>query len=286
MRKVADRLRAYFVLTPATFWLVVFFLVPLGIVLFYSFLQKGDYGAIEYVFNVQNYLKIFNPLYGKVFVRSLLLALATEVLCIVLAYPFAYWLAMYGGRKSGFLLFLFVIPSWTSYLVRIYGWMFLLRDTGLVNKLLMKIGLISEPLTLLYNSVAVIIGIVYSYFTFMLLPLYASLSNLDPSVLEAASDLGANPFWRFFKVTLPLTTGGIMAGTILVGVPAIGEFVVPDLLGGAKVTMVGNLIESKFMGTFDWPFGSALAIVLAIIMITAVVLYIRKGGEGALERLV
>jgi ABC-type spermidine/putrescine transport system permease subunit I len=193
---------------------------------------------------------------------------------------------MYGGKKSGFLLFLFVIPSWTSYLVRIYGWMFLLRDTGLVNNLLLKLGIISEPLTLLYNSVAVTVGIVYSYFTFMLLPLYASLDNLDPSVLEAASDLGANPFWRFFKVTLPLTTGGIMAGTILVGVPAIGEFVVPDLLGGAKVTMVGNLIESKFLGTFDWPFGSALAIILATIMVIAVVIYIRRGAKGALERLV
>jgi spermidine/putrescine transport system permease protein len=204
----------------------------------------------------------------------------------LIAYPLAYWISFYGGRRKGMLLFLLIIPSWTSFLVRIYGWMFLLRDTGLINHILMSLHIIKSPLSMMYNPAAVIIGMVYDYFTFMLLPLYAAMDRLEPAVLEAAADLGANPIQRFFKVTLPLTKGGLASGTILVGVPAIGEFLVPDLLGGAKVTMVGNLIEGKFLEFNDWPFGSALAFVLAAVMIIAVVIYLRIGGKEALERLV
>ncbi len=270
---------------PAALWLLVFFLLPIGFVLYFSFLTKGDYGVILHQFTLENYGRIFDPIYTPVLIRSIGLAGVTIVSTILLSYPLAYWLAFH-SEHSHFLLFLFVVPTWTSYLLRIYGWMFLLRDTGLLNNVMIEMGLIDGPITLLYNNFAVALGITYSYITFMLLPLYSSLNNLDRSVLEAAADLGANPFWRFVKVTLPMSTGGLMAGTILVGVPALGEFIVPQLLGGAKVNLIANVIESRFVQTFDWPFGSAMAILLAVIVVSCVLLYMRLSRQGALERIV
>lgn len=286
MANLFKRFRPYAFITPALGWLLIFFVLPLFFVLYFSFLQKGAYGAIIYEFSLQNYIRVFDPIYRRVFYRSVILAGVTIVFCMILAYPLAYWLAFYTDRARQFLLFMFVVPTWTSYLVRIYGWMFLLRDTGLINNFMIQMGLIEQPISLLYNHFAVALGISYSYITFMLLPLYSSLTNLDQSVLEAAYDLGANPFERFFRVTLPMTSGGLMAGTILVGVPALGEFIVPQLLGGAKVNLIANLIESRFIDTFDWPLGSAMAIILAIVVITGVLIYMRISRKGALERIV
>jgi spermidine/putrescine transport system permease protein len=278
--------QAAIMLTPAVVALVVFFLLPLGFILFYSFLIRGDYGAIIYDFSLNNYRQLLNPIYFRTFLRSFGVMLATTGLSLLFAYPLAYWLAFYGGRLRGLLLFLIVVPSWTSELVRIYAWMFLLRDNGVVNALLINLGIFDEAVRMLFTPTAVIIGMVYSYFSFMLLPLYASLDRLDPSVLEAAADLGATPLRRLVKVTLPLTKGGILSGTVLVAVPAVGDYIVPDLLGGARVTMIGNLIEDKFLGFFDWPFGSAISLVLAALVVISVLIYIRVAGKGAIERLI
>lgn len=295
MKEIGRRISAYgrkpggqaaIMLSPAVLCLLVFFLLPLSIILFYSFLTRGDYGAILYDFTLKNYKQLLNPIYFRTFIRSFGVMLATTGISLVFAYPLAYWLAFYGGRMRGLLLFLIVVPSWTSELVRIYAWMFLLRDGGLVNAQLLNLGIIDSAIRMLFTPSAVIIGMVYSYFSFMLLPLYASLDRLDRSVLEAAADLGANPFRRLVKVTLPLTKGGILSGTVLVAVPTVGEYIVPDLLGGAKVTMIGNLIEDKFLGFFDWPFGSAISLVLAALVVVSVLIYIRVTGKGAIERLI
>ena len=278
--------QAAIMLSPAVLILLVFFLLPLGFILFYSFLTRGDYGAILYDLSLKNYRQLLDPIYFPTFIRSFGIMLVTTGVSLIFAYPLAYWLAFYAGRMRGLLLFLIVVPSWTSELVRIYAWMFLLRDGGLVNAQLMNLGLIDEAIRMLFTPSAVIIGMVYSYFSFMLLPLYASLDRLDRSVLEAAADLGANPLRRLIKVTLPLTKGGILSGTVLVAVPAVGDYIVPDLLGGARVNMIGNLIEDKFLGFFDWPFGSAISLVLAAMVVASVLIYIRIAGKGAIERLI
>lgn len=278
--------QAAIMLSPAVLALVVFFLLPLGFILFYSFLTRGDYGAIIYEFSLNNYKQLLNPVFFRTFLRSFGIMLATTGLSLLFAYPLAYWLAFYGGKRRGLLLFLIVVPSWTSELVRIYAWMFLLRDNGLVNAQLVNLGIVDSAIRLLFSPTAVVIGMVYTYFSFMLLPLYASLDRLDPSVLEAAADLGASPLRRLIRVTLPLTKGGILSGTVLVAVPAVGDYIVPDLLGGARVSMIGNLIEDKFLGFFDWPSGSAVSLVLAALVVISVLIYIRIAGKGAIERLI
>ena len=265
-------------LSPSAFWLLIFTVIPVGIVVYYSFLTRGAWGTIEYTFTFDSYRQVIDPLFLKIFVRSFYLAAGTVVFCLMAGYMIAYWIAFYGGKHKNLLLFLVILPFWTSYLVRIYSWMLLLSDHGLINTFLTAGNLIDAPLPLLHNQYSVVVGLVYTYLPFMILPLFASLDRLDRSVLEAAADLGATARERFFKVTVPLTKGGMLSGSVLVFVPSIGEFLVPELLGGAKAMMVGKFIAMKFLGLRHWPLGSAFSLLLLTLILILLFFYMRVGG--------
>ncbi len=264
---------------PSLFWLIVFFALPLVIVFVYSFLKRGPYGQIVWEFNLQNYVRFFDPLYLRIFARSFRIAGITTAVCFLLGYPMAYWIATRPPRWRNTLLLLLMIPFWTNFLVRTYAWILILRDTGLINNALMGLGLISEPLPLFGTDLAVIIGLVYGWFPDMVLPCYAAVERLDHSLVEAAQDLGANELRAFLRVVFPLTLPGIIAGSILVFIPSLGAYVTPDLLGGAKSVMIGNVIQSQFLSVRDYPFGSAFSFVLMAMMLLATLLYFRVGGR-------
>jgi spermidine/putrescine transport system permease protein len=264
---------------PSLFWLIVFFALPLLIVFVYSFLKRGPYGQIVWEFNLQNYVRFFDPLYLKIFARSFKIAGLTTLLCFLLGYPMAYWLATRPPRWRNTLLLLLMIPFWTNFLVRTYAWILILRDTGLVNNVLTGLGLISQPLPLFGNDFAIVIGLVYAWFPDMVLPCYAAVERLDFSLVEAAQDLYANEWRAFARVVFPLTLPGIVAGSILVFIPSLGAYVTPDLLGGAKSVMIGNVIQSQFLTVRDYPFGSAFSFVLMALMLVATLLYFRVGGR-------
>jgi len=271
---------------PISLWIVLFVISPLGVILYFSFLKVGPVGQIVPTFTLENYLTLFKGAYGIILLRSLLFAFGTNMICLLIGYPLAYWIVRYGGKLKIILLFLVIMPSWTCYLIRLYALKTLVGHTGLINSALLNLGLISSPLEMLYNPTAVMIGLVYSWLPFMVLPIYASLEGIDPSLLEAAVDLGATPLRRFFTVTLPLTKGGIFAGTILVFIPSLGEWLVPLLLGGAKVMMVGNLVEHHFIKLGNIPMGSSIAAALTAIVLLIMYLSIKVGGEEALERII
>lgn len=254
-------------LFPAGFWLFFFFLVPLGIVLAYSFAQRGVYGGIEWAFSLENYARALDPLYVKILWRSLGMALFTTIFCLVCGYPFAYFIAFAPARLKNLLLILLIIPFWTNFLIRTYAWIVILQEEGLINSLLLSIGVIRQPLNLLYTPTSVMLGMVYGYLPFMVLPLYSSLEKLQPALLEASMDLGANRLKTFLHVTLPLTAPGIAAGIVLVFIPTIGEFIIPDILGGAKTVLIGNLITNQFLTARDWPFGAAITFIVVLFVL-------------------
>lgn len=265
-------------LLPPTLWLVIFFIIPLIIVLIYSFLERGTYGGVTWEFTLRNYQRLANDLYLNIFVRSLGLAALTTLICLIIGYPLAFFIATASRRWRNLLLFLVIIPFWTNFLVRTYAWMIILRSEGLINTLLQSLNLIQEPLNLLFTPLAVIIGLIYGYLPFMILPLYASIERLNFSFVEAAQDLGANDIKTFFRIILPLTSPGIIAGSILVFIPALGAFITPDILGGAKTVMIGNLIQNQFLQARHWPFGSALSMGLMILVLIPVILYFRSSN--------
>ncbi len=262
--------------------LIFLFGVPLILVLAVSFASRGTYGGIEWVGTLGNYTSIADSLYLRIFWRSLWLAVLTTVICLVMGFPLAYVIARAPKRWQGVLLFLVIIPFWTNFLVRTYAWMFILRTEGLLNTALMSLGLIHEPLNLLFTDTAVLIGLVYGYLPFMVLPLYAALERLDRSLVEAAWDLYAKPVQVFTKVVLPLSKPGVIAGCVLVFIPSLGAYVTPDLLGGARTMMIGNLIQHQYLVVRDWPFGSALSFVLMAGVLAAVLYYLRAGGARSL----
>lgn len=266
-------------ISPVTFWIVIFFVFPLLYILLVSFANRGIYGGIEYAFTMDNYVKFFDPLYLSVLWNSLFLAGFTTVVCIIFGYPFAYIIARSPKKYRNLLLMLVIVPFWTNSLVRTYAWIVLLRTEGVINVFLMKLGIISEPLAMLYNQGAVMIGLTYTLFPFMVLPLYASIEQLDRSLLEASSDLGAKPWQTFMRVTVPLTFPGIVAGSLLTFIPSLGLFFIPDLMGGSKSLLIGNLIRNQFLTARDWPFGSAVSIILMILTLLFILIYLRSGGN-------
>jgi spermidine/putrescine transport system permease protein len=266
--------QAWVLLAPGGFWLLLFFLVPLLIMFVYSFMPRGIYGGVEPGFTLEHYARFFDPLYLEVLQRTFLWSVACTVICLVLGYPVAY-LIVRGGRWRNILLFLVVLPFWTSFLVRTFAMIFLMRDTGLINNWLLKLGVIGQPWSILYTPFAVMAGLVYGFLPFMILPIYASLEKLDPSLLEAAEVLGARPRARFRKVTLPLSMPGVVAGCLLVFIPALGSFLTSDLLGGAKQMMIGNLVQNQFSSARNWPFGSAASFIVMALVLAAVMIYLR-----------
>lgn len=271
-------------ISPIFIWMTCFFVAPIILITLISFFTRGQYGEVVYKFTFDNYVRLVNPLYVKIFFNSLLISLATTLLCLFLGFPFAYFIARASKKYRGILMLLIILPFWTNSLVRTYAMMMLMRTEGLINYLLMNLHIISEPLKLLYNNTAVLIGMVYMMFPFMVLPLYSSIEKMDFSLLDAASDLGASPAEAFMKVTLPLTKGGIVSGCMLVFVPTLGYFFIPDLMGGSKVILISNLIKNQFLSSRNWPLGSAISVVLIIVMFLMIKLYSSLGGnKGKLE---
>ncbi len=268
-------------LGPGLFWLTVFFLVPLLIVFVYSFLERGLYGGVQLKFTLESYRRFFDPLYLNIFKRTFVLSILTTIICLLIGYPMAYAIAR-SGKWKDLLLFMVILPFWTSLLVRTYAMIFLMRDTGLINTWLLDLGILKQPLTLLYTEQAVLVGLVYGSLPFMILPVYASIEKLDLSLLEAAEVLGARPVARFFRVTVPLTLPGIIAGSLLVFIPALGSFLGPDLMGGAKHMMIGNLVQNQFGAARNWPFGSAISFMLMAVVLISMMIYLRVQGREAL----
>ena len=270
-------------LTPVTIWLGLFFLVPLLFILAYSFGTSGIYGGITLGFNPGNYLRVFDPLYLEIVGRTLVIALINTFLCLLLGYPLAYFIAFKGGSRKNLLILLVMIPFWTSLLLRAYAWVVILGGNGIANRALQFLGITDGPVNLIFTPQAVTMGMVYSYLPFMILPLYAALEKFDVRLKEAAQDLGASRWDTFWRVTFPLSMPGVIAGSILVFIPSAGEFVIPNLLGGARTVLVGNLIQQQFLLARDWAFGSALAMMLAALLVGAIMFYVRKVGTDKLE---
>ena len=271
------KLRTWFLL-PAWLTMAVLFAAPFVIVLAYSFLTRGVYGGLELPWTAESYRRLFDPLYLAILWRSFAMALAATALCLLLAFPAALFIAR-TARHKNFYLQLVMLPFWTSFLVRTYAWIFLLRDTGLFNTALQALGIIHAPLPLLYNDGAVLLGLVYGYLPFMVLPIYATLERLDPALVEAAADLGARPLATVFRIVVPLSRPGIAAGSVLVFIPCLGAYLTPDLLGGGRTVMVGNLVQNQFTTARDWPFGAAVSIALMALVTLLLAVYLRRQSE-------
>lgn len=266
---------------PSAF-LLVFFLVPLLIMVVYSFLTPGLYGGVEWEFSHLNYGRIlgwadtkyerFDPVYLWIFLRSLRLAGLTVLTCLAISYPAAFWISRMRPTQRNLAMFLVTLPFFVSLIVRLFAWVLILRPTGFLNQGLMALGLTSAPMEFLYTNFAVIIGMTYVFIPFTFLPLYASVEKLDVNQIEASSDLGATRLQTFLKVILPATLPGIAGGAVITFIPALGNFIVPSVLGGAKVVMIGNLIEQQFLSARNWPFGAALAmLVMAAVLVLLLV---------------
>jgi spermidine/putrescine transport system permease protein len=269
------RPRGGWLLLSNALWASLFFLIPLCIIVIYSFLPIDDNGNATTGFTLDNYVQLNDPLYIHIFWRSIAMSLGSTVCCLLLGYPLAYFMAMQAGRFKNLCLLLVIVPFWTSFLIRTYGWIILLSPNGLLTGVLRALHMITQPLDILYTPLSVMLGMTYSYLPLMVFPLYVSLEKVDRRVLEAARDLYADGWSAFRRVTLPLSLPGIVAGSLLVGIPSTGEFLIPDLLGGSRTEMIGNAISDQFTQAFDWPFGSAMSLVMMIILLGAIVLYLR-----------
>ncbi len=279
-----SRFAGYRLLLPGLLWTTVFCLLPILVVLAVSLATRGTYGGVLWEFSLDNYCDLLHPLYGRIFGQSLLLAGATTGLCLVLGFPLAYYIARMPPRRQALWLIFIMIPFWTNFLVRTYAWIFILRTEGLLNTVLLQLHLISTPLDLLYSNEAVLVGLVYGYLPFMVLPLYAAIERIDPALIEAAWDLYADRWSLFRRVLLPLTKPGIIAGCVLVFIPSLGAFLTPDLLGGARSMMVGNLIQHEYLVARDWPLGSALSIALMLIVMGSLLWYVNAQSPQAGDR--
>ena len=273
-------LRRWF-LTPTWLVLALLFFAPMAIIVVYSLLTRGAYGGVTNEWTTENYVRLADLLYGVILLRTLTLSIVATALCLLLGFPLALFIARAEKRKNLYLQ-LVMVPFWTSFLVRTYAWMFLLRDTGLFNSTLLASGVIREPLPLLYNSGAVLLGLVYTYLPFVVLPLFATLEKMDKSLLEAAADLGARPLEIVTRVVIPLCAPAFRAGAVLVFIPCLGAFLTPDLLGGGKTVMAGNLIQNQFTTARDWPFGSAVSLILMAIVLVMLIIGMRRQGEDLL----
>jgi spermidine/putrescine transport system permease protein len=267
-------------ISPTMLYLTIFMLIPLLLVVILSCLTRGTYGNVVYKLNLNNYTRLIDGLYLRILWYSLWTALVTTVASIVIGYPLAYYIARIPAKQRSLYLFLILIPFWTNFIIRIYAWIMILRTEGFLNSLPLHIGLIKIPLDILYTPLAVQIGMIYEFLPFMVLPLFTSLEKIEIAQLEAAADLGARPLRAFLRITLPLSVPGMIAGSILVFIPAMGMFVVPDLMGGAKTILVGNLIRNQFLTSRDWPFGSAASMLLLLLTLVVTLIYTRKAGFG------
>ncbi len=270
------------ILIPPALWLGVLFVAPLLVVFVYSFFERGTYGELVPALSPDNYVRAMDPLYLATLWRSVRLSLIATGISLMVGFPLAWHISERSESVKKVLLVLLLVPFWTNFLVRTYAWIFILRTEGLLNSTLMGMGLITQPIDILFTETAVVIGLVYTYLPFMVLPIYVNAEKLDRRLLEAARDLGATSTRAFRHVILPLTRPGIVSGCILVFVPCLGAYITPDLLGGSKSLMIGNLIQMQFLSARDWPFGAALSFLLMAIVLTA--LYISSKAQAEANR--
>ncbi len=275
----ANTLPALITVGPVTLIMVLLIAVPLIYVAVMSFCSIDEFYNVTFKFTLQNYVRLANADYLKIYAQSIAIALITTIICILVGYPFSYIIARTKSRKKKILYMLVIIPFWTNSLIRIYGWRNFLGSSGLLNGLLMKIGLVSQPVDFLYKQGTTILGMVYCLIPFMILPLYTAIEKLDDSLLEASSDLGARPVSTFFEVILPLTSSGIFSGSLMVFIPCLGYFFVSDILGGGNSDVIGNLIERQFQSGNNWPLGAALSIILIVVTLILVKIYQKLGGD-------
>ncbi|MCO5151010.1 MULTISPECIES: ABC transporter permease [unclassified Shinella] len=295
MSSIAFRRRAQLglLLGPVSLFLAVFFLGPLAIMIVTSFLAPGLYGGVEWTWYPHSYGRIlgfadpmfedFDPVYIAIFLRSLKIAALTVVATLLVCYPAAFCISRLSERWKNFCLFLITLPFFTSLIVRLFIWVLILRQTGLVNSVLLSTGVVARPLELIYTDGAIVLGMVYVFIPFMFMPVYASVEKLDWTLVRASLDLGAGPIRTFLRIILPLTAPGIAGGAVIVFIPALGNFVVPAILGGAKVMMLGNLIEQQFLAARNWPFGSALAMMVMCVMLVLLFAYVIVSGRRGLD---
>ena len=265
--------------SPVTLWLTLLIVIPLLYLLVISFASTDASHNIEFSFTFKNYAKLLDPTLLTIYGNSLIVAGLTTVLCVLIGYPFAYIMARTTPFRKTLMMIFLMLPFWTNSIIRLYGWRTLLGTNGYINNILETVGIIKEPLNMLFTREAVILGMIYTLFPFMVLPLHTAIDKLDKNLLEAASDLGARAVRSFFHITLPLTASGIFAGVIMVFIPSLGYFFVSDLLGGGKSQLIGNVIERQFKEAFNWPFGAALSIVLILITLLLVKIYTKAGGN-------
>lgn len=279
-----SRLKSAILLGPGLGWLALLMVIPCGLIFTYAFFERGVYGGIDYVFTFENFSRAFDPLYMGIFLQSAKIAGLATLIAILIAYPAAYAITRAPRQWQTVLLILVILPFWSNYLIRTYAWIVMLNREGLINNSLMGIGVIEEPLPLLYNSFAIVVGLVYNYTPFVVLAIYASLNRINRETIEASQDLGASGWTTFRRVILPQTVPGVAAGGVFVFVLSIGNFITPDLLGGGRLQMVGNLIYDQFLSARDWPFGAALSLFLIAVMMallfTQAVLANRASGQA------
>jgi spermidine/putrescine transport system permease protein len=281
LERAAERAKArrgLFISLPAYVYLILFFAIPLLLVLVYSFASRSSTGlTVLEDWNIDSYGRLFSPLVLEISIRSFTLAILTTLLCLAVSYPFAYYIATRSPSIRNVLLVLVMIPFWSNFLVRTYAWRFILGSEGIVSQVSQAFG--GEPVRVLFTNTAVLIGLVYGFMPFMVLPLYAAIERLDWNLVEAARDLYANGWTAFRKVTLPLSMPGVIAGSILVFIPALGAYVTPAILGGGRTTLLGDYIVSQFLTARNWPFGSALSFAVMFVMLIATVVYFRAGAK-------
>jgi spermidine/putrescine transport system permease protein len=277
----ANRLWRLFLL-PGGLWLVLLFVAPFGIVIAVSLGTTDFLGRVIYGFHPENYQSIVDPIYFPVLLRSLMYAVTTTVLCLVIGYPVAYMIARFGGRFRNLLVVLIILPWFADYLVRIYAWFVILGDEGVVNGVLRAVGMHGNPPVIFLNtSFSVVGGLVYDYLPFMILPIYASLERMDPALIEAGKDLYGTPLRTFLHVTWPATIQGVIAGAVLVGLPSVGDFATASILGGANTFMIGNVIQDQFAAAGDWPTGAVLTIALMALLSILMIFYLRSASRPA-----
>lgn len=275
------RVTGWLLLAPLLVWLAAFVVVPLLVLLVYSFCQRDDLGRVVFAFTWENYERVFSPLYLRILGRSVGYAGLATLICLAVGYPVAWYIARQPPAMRNRLLLLVMIPFWTNFLIRTYAWIVILKSEGLLNGILQYGRIIVEPIELLYTPFAVVIGLVYAYLPFMILPIYGSAEKVDGSLVEAAHDLGAGPLRVFPSVIFPLTRPGIIAGVLLVFVPAIGMFAITDLMGGAQVPLIGNVIQNQFLRARNWPFGAALGVVFTLMFIVTYAIAQGRRGKDA-----
>ena len=269
----------YLFTVPVIIYSLLLILLPLLYVLLISFFKSDSYGGMVYTFTLSNYMEIFNITYIKIFLKSIGIALITTVICLCIAYPFAISLMSKKETTRNLLIKLVMVPFLTNSLIRTYGWIVLLRKNGIINSALIGTGIINAPLSLMYNNIGIIIGMVYTLLPFMILPVYSAVSKVDTNLVEASYDLGASKTKTFTKIYLPLTISGAFNGSLMVFIPAIGYFFITDILGGGKIMIIGNLIKNQFLTARNWPFGAAISIFLIIMTLILVKIYKRLGGK-------